>query len=137
MTITVGWDDVSARRTLRYDVEDRWTWTELKKALDAGKKLAETIEGQVNLIFCLKPGSRAPIAKPHEIRALSTIDEDKVRLIATVSTDLFIKAMTQAFRSTYPGVGRRMCLLPTLEAAHEHIAQSYAVAGHNSAHALP
>lgn len=131
MGITVTWDNEADKHTLRYDVEGRWSWTEVGSALDAGKRLCESVDYPVNMIFDLKPGSRAPIGKVHEIRALFRIDESRVRLIFTISNDLFIKALTQMFRNTYPNLGKKISVVPTLEAAREYIAGSYAAHGNN------
>ncbi len=126
MAITVTWDNEANKHTIRYDVEGRWNWVEVGVALETGKRLCESVDHPVNMIFYLKPGSRAPIGKPHEIRALFRVDESRVRLIFTISNDLFIKALTQAIRKAYPSLGKKMSVLPTLEAAREYIAGSYA-----------
>lgn len=126
MAITVTWDDEADKQTIRYDVEGRWNWAEVGIALETGKRLCESVDYPVNMIFNLKPGSRAPIGKVHEIRALFRVDESRVRLIFTISDDLFIKALTQVIRNTYPSLGKKMGVLPTLEAARERISGSYA-----------
>jgi hypothetical protein len=131
MGITVTWDNEGDKQTIRYDVEGRWTWAEVGSALDTGKRLCESVDYPVNMIFYLKPGSRAPVGKAHEIRALFQIDEGRVRLIFTISNDLFIKALTQNIKNKYPSLGKKISVVPTLEAARENIAGSYAAHGSN------
>lgn len=104
MTVQVQWYDES-QTILHYQYIGNYTWEEVYTAVDAGYKLAESVQHTVGSIIDMTAAGAIPKGALTHGRQLNKRVHSNVVMQVTVGTGTFIRTMSETFNKLYGMVG--------------------------------
>jgi len=116
MGVLVGWDD-ETKRSIRLNLEGRWTWDELERAALECVDLAKSLDYRINVIVNFTHSGPLPLGVIPRSRKVIVQLMPHLELLIVVNGDAFVNLMAVVFQHVHPGLGEVVRTTTSLEKA--------------------